>query len=368
MKKKNVFLAKVFAVALAASMAFSTPYASAALVTETTTYEGSGNKVCTQSSGFFADHGDFYKLSGDFDVTFELTNKSDGGAAWDNFVAVISTAIDYVETRVDNGVTPGYSEYMVMRADGYGWNAEGNTNDGVVGKVDSDWDRSDTTAFTYAMMDAKVTVNATRSGNDFTFKMSCLGSDNVTYTSTFTFTAQAEEDVNIFFTGEKADVNVISYTINSGNAASDNNTVTDTTGDAITTTDSAIDTTPTTPDTDTTAPAPDNNTVPTTPETEVGNDDQQDVSEPSDDADDTDDEDEATVKAAKLNKKKATVKVGKSVKLKVKNTSKKVTWSSSNKKVAKVSKAGKVTGVKAGKATIKAKVGGKTLKCKVTVK
>ena len=137
-----------------------------------------------------------------------------------------------------------------------------------------------------------------------------------------------------------------------------------------TATDSAIDTTPTTPAPDNntvpTTPAPDNNTAPTTTEPEAGNDDQQDANQPSDDVDDTDDE--AAVKAVKLNKKKATVKVGKSVKLKVKNTSKKVTWSSSNKKVAKVSKAGKVTGVKAGKATIKAKVGGKTLKCKVTVK
>ena len=143
-----------------------------------------------------------------------------------------------------------------------------------------------------------------------------------------------------------------------------------------TATDSAVDTTggaiAPEPDTDSTPDMPPADTepsAPTTTEPEAGNDDQQDVSQPSDDADDTDDEDEASVKkAAKLNKKKATVKVGKSVKLKVKNTSKKVTWSSSNKKVAKVTKAGKVTGVKAGKATIKAKVGGKTLKCKVTVK
>lgn len=70
----------------------------------------------------------------------------------------------------------------------------------------------------------------------------------------------------------------------------------------------------------------------------------------------------------KLNRKKVTITVGKSVTLKVKNTKKKVKWSTSNKKVATVNKKGKVTGKKAGKATITAKVGKQKYKCKVTVK
>lgn len=80
---------------------------------------------------------------------------------------------------------------------------------------------------------------------------------------------------------------------------------------------------------------------------------------------------QASAKAkTKLNRKKITVYVGKTVKLKVKNkhTKKKVKWKSKNKKVATVSKKGKVKGKKPGKTTIIAKVGKKTLKCKVTVK
>lgn len=80
-------------------------------------------------------------------------------------------------------------------------------------------------------------------------------------------------------------------------------------------------------------------------------------------------------KAPKISKKKATVTVGKTLKLSVKNATKKVKWSTSNKKVAKVKKtSGKkkanvvIKAVKAGKATITAKVGKKKLKCKVTVK
>ena len=70
----------------------------------------------------------------------------------------------------------------------------------------------------------------------------------------------------------------------------------------------------------------------------------------------------------KINKKKVTITVGSTVKLKMKNTKKKVKWSSSKKSVATVSKKGKVTGKKAGTAKITAKIGKKRWQCKVTVK
>lgn len=76
----------------------------------------------------------------------------------------------------------------------------------------------------------------------------------------------------------------------------------------------------------------------------------------------------SAAKKVKLNKTKATIYVGKTVILKLKNNKKKIKWSSSNKKVATVTKKGKVKGKKAGKATITAKVGSKKYKCKITVK
>lgn len=69
----------------------------------------------------------------------------------------------------------------------------------------------------------------------------------------------------------------------------------------------------------------------------------------------------------RLNKTKATITVGSTVKLSVKGTKASVKWSSSNKAVATV-KNGLVTGKKAGKATVKATVKKKTYKCVVTVK
>ena len=71
--------------------------------------------------------------------------------------------------------------------------------------------------------------------------------------------------------------------------------------------------------------------------------------------------------AAKISRKTVTLAAGKTVRLSVKGTKKKVKWSSSKKSVAKVNKNGKVTALKEGKAVITAKVGKKRLKCKVTV-
>ena len=76
-----------------------------------------------------------------------------------------------------------------------------------------------------------------------------------------------------------------------------------------------------------------------------------------------------TAEAAKikLNKTKVYLLKGKTVKLKITGTKKKVTWKSSKKKVATVSKKGKVKAKKAGTATITAKVKGKKYKCKIIV-
>jgi hypothetical protein len=71
--------------------------------------------------------------------------------------------------------------------------------------------------------------------------------------------------------------------------------------------------------------------------------------------------------AAKLSKTEAALDVGENVKLKVKGTSKKVTWSSSDAAIARVSKKGTVYALSEGTCTITAKVGKKSLECKVTV-
>ena len=80
-----------------------------------------------------------------------------------------------------------------------------------------------------------------------------------------------------------------------------------------------------------------------------------------------------TTKNLLIDKKKATLKVGKKVTLKVTrnpiSATEKITWTSSNKKIATVSSKGVVTAKKAGTVTITAKsASGKKVTCKITVK
>jgi len=77
---------------------------------------------------------------------------------------------------------------------------------------------------------------------------------------------------------------------------------------------------------------------------------------------------DAAKKKVKLSNTKISLYVGDSYKLKLKNTKKKVKWSSSNKKIATVSKKGKVKAKKKGTCKITAKVGKKKYTCKITVK
>lgn len=77
---------------------------------------------------------------------------------------------------------------------------------------------------------------------------------------------------------------------------------------------------------------------------------------------------EATAASAKINKKKATLSVGKTCKLKVTGCSGTISWKSSNKKVATVNKKGLVQANKAGTAKITAKARSKKWSCKITVK
>lgn len=75
----------------------------------------------------------------------------------------------------------------------------------------------------------------------------------------------------------------------------------------------------------------------------------------------------AASKKVALSATKITLYVGKTKALNVKNTKKKVTWSTKNKKVATVNAKGVVTAKGAGTTYIYAKVSGKIYKCKVTV-
>ena len=69
----------------------------------------------------------------------------------------------------------------------------------------------------------------------------------------------------------------------------------------------------------------------------------------------------------RLNKKTVTLRVGKTTKLKVYGTKKKINWRSAKNSIATVSPSGEITAKKLGKTKIYTKVAGKKLTCTVTV-
>ncbi len=365
MKKKSVFLSKVFAVALAASMAFSTPYASAALVTTSTTYEGTQGQYAKSTDGWWTVWSDFYRVSGDFDVTFEFNNKGDQTNNWCNYSVVFSNAVDYAAGDPNQSVA-GYKEYYLLRSDCWGWSVGGGDNQTIEGnevKYTSDW--PDWETFLKMMADAKISMNITRTGNDFAVKAVINGADSKTYNYGVNFTMEADKDMNIFFASDNAEVTMLSFKDNKAASTDAPDATTPPADDTQTpdTTNPPADDTQT-PDT-TNPPSNDIQTPDTT--NPPADDNQNQAPDTTESVDDNEDNEPEAVEPT-LSKKKLTVKVGKSKTLKVNDAEGTVKWSSNKKKVAKVNKNGKITGVKAGKATITAKVDGKTLKCKVTVK
>lgn len=75
----------------------------------------------------------------------------------------------------------------------------------------------------------------------------------------------------------------------------------------------------------------------------------------------------SAAKKIRINKKKISIETGKTVRLKISGTKKKVKWTSKNKSIATVSAKGKVKAKKVGSTKVIAKVSGKKYSCKVTV-
>lgn len=194
--KKKFF---VVAASMVMTMAVACP-AMADVITDSTDVDKT-----VESTGWWQDFSDYYKLSGNFDVTFTIDNKG-GAANWNNAVFVISTDADRN--------TPGYSEYAVVRMDAAGWGTAGL---GYVTSWGADWDSK----FIPTMKDATITYNVKRVNNQVDIHADIVGANGMTLTYDVNVNDYYANDLRLFFVADTCKFTVNDYKINEKPADTD---------------------------------------------------------------------------------------------------------------------------------------------------
>jgi hypothetical protein len=225
---------KGMAVVLTAALALSTPVAlnktAVQAGTATTTADVVSDSSTTPDSvtggAWWKNWSNYYKLTGDFDVTFNIKiDDTEITGNWGTPTMVFATDVDRDAA--------GYSEYLVIRSDQYGW---GTSIDSLVRT--NDWFTEDEDLKTKAvdgtgykgteedpatwqhwralMQGAGYEINVKRNGNDFTITRILTPKEgDDTYSETETFTAAADEAMRIFFASDaNVGFTINSYTVN----------------------------------------------------------------------------------------------------------------------------------------------------------
>ena len=140
---------------------------------------------------FFGAKSDPIKVPAGHTVTTRFRNYTNGGANWNNYLAVVCKA----------DLTLGADgEYAVLRADNFGW---GNG----YGTCTAACDHADWAAWLEAMNEGLVTLSVTNKGDGTAdVKAVTLGSDGNTYTQTYTGITVDASDVNFYVTMEGAHI------------------------------------------------------------------------------------------------------------------------------------------------------------------
>lgn len=153
------------------------------------------------SAGFWTSFSGFSKITGNTVYPFAYTfyNKTDGAANWNNWILVV--------TNGKNRDEAGYAEYFVLRADGFGWAPEGNT-DFKLTNISHSFDFSNGN-FTSDMQNAYCMIILRRSGNrlDMTAKITTANGRRLG-DYTFYYEGISSPEFGVFLTVEKASLNM----------------------------------------------------------------------------------------------------------------------------------------------------------------
>ena len=150
----------------------------------------------TLDAGWWSNFSDYYTVKAGNAAEFKFYNYSDEVNNWDNWVLVVANS--------ERG-TAGYSEYVVLRNDAYGWQGAKNTND------DKTWFTTFTNDFNWDTfkkdMDGSLVDLTVALGTDgnLSMKASITTKAGKTYHMEFAMPiASKPSSVNLFFVNEKS--------------------------------------------------------------------------------------------------------------------------------------------------------------------
>ena len=204
---------KALSLVLAAALAFSTPIATNATsagaavtgdvvdVTESMELNdaiGDG----TTTGGFFGNFTKYYRLTGDFNVTFTMETTSDVALNWNTPIVVVTNDEDRAPAE-----NPGnYVEYVVARSDNYC--VAGGAHTVATGPWDTDnasWTKNDEWAgWVAAYKDATIEYNIVRVGDVVTINQTATGKGaSHSYKQIYVVSpATMDDTIRLFWTAE----------------------------------------------------------------------------------------------------------------------------------------------------------------------
>lgn len=219
---------KGLALVLAAAMVFSTPIATNStkanaeetatetdVVTDTTDV---ADEVAT--GAWWTNFSKYYQFDGDFRATFDIHMNEVGASNWNNVATVFAT-------DAARGAD-GYSEYVVLRQDQFGWGA---AYDNV--KVVKDWFTADEangisayesgdtsgadgaawTGYPAIYKDADVQITIRRAGNTVNMTSVVTAADGKKYSEEYEYTYMMAQKVRVFFASDGSSFTVKKFTL-----------------------------------------------------------------------------------------------------------------------------------------------------------
>lgn len=154
--------------------------------------------------GWWTNFSPFYELKKGEQLEFSFVNHSDMAQLWNNWILVVNNVKAHTKEEVNN---INYKEYLVLRADNYGWaTAYATPNMFKDGKPASEWTEGEWNEFKEEMAEAPVNVKISMSADGTRLyvyaKTVVNGKTYVMTENTNAFAATSS--VNVFFTAEKA--------------------------------------------------------------------------------------------------------------------------------------------------------------------